>query len=495
MLTKEIKSLFKHSSIYGIGTIAGQAIGFILLPLYTRYLTPSDYGIATIIEITMALVGITVGAGILNSMARFYHEYDEEISKKCVVSTMYWIVAGISIISFLAILFSSIFLSNYLFSDTRYASLFNINAGSLALGFLVDTALLYLMIKNQSLLYVTISIATLIAHIVFNIWFIVFMELGLKGVFYSTLITRVILTVIVSLPILLKVGIGFSWQLAINMFKFSFPMIFSSLFRLMANESDKYFINYFFSPFETGIYAIANKIGTAVHILVTTPFLRSYNPKRFEIMKQVNANQSYASILNYYLLIIVTAGFILSVFSNEIIRLMTTENYFKAANYIPLIVTAWIIFGTRYHFETGILITNKTKYFAYINGFTAIFSVSLNYFLIGYYKIWGALLALNISQFLTTLLFYKISHNLYPIKYDFVFITKLAGLGFSFYAVANLIEHEIIFVSFALKSIVVAFYFISLRIFGLLDDALLNQIKKITKKTIGLFTTVRTQSS
>jgi O-antigen/teichoic acid export membrane protein len=478
MLGKEIKSLFKHSSIYGIGTIAGQAVGFLLLPLYTRYLTPADYGIATIIDITMALFGVTVGVGILNAMTRFYYEDEDEASRRRVVSTMYWMIFIISCIALFGILSLSTFLSQQLFADSRYTTFFNIAAISLAFGFLVDTAMLYLMIRARSLLYVTVSLSNLILLIVFNIFFVVVMESGLIGIFYSMVITRVILAIVVALPIFVGVGFGFSRRLAVSMLWFSFPMIFSSLFRLGANESDKYFINYFFSPVETGIYAIASKIGNAVHLLITGPFLQSYNPKKFQIMKQADAQEIYAHILNYYLLIIVTAGFMVSIFSSEIIRLMTTDQYHEAANYIPLLIVSWIIFGARYHFETGILIAKKTRYFAYINGGTAILSIALNYLLIGHYKIWGALIALNISQLVTTGLFYVISRRLYPIRYHFNYITKLVVFSLLCYAGASLVEHDNLAISFTLKMMVLMVYLLLLRLSGLFDDALVASLKQ-----------------
>jgi O-antigen/teichoic acid export membrane protein len=165
---------------------------------------------------------------------------------------------------------------------------------------------------------------------------------------------------------------------------------------------------------------------------------------------------------------------------------MTTEKFFEAADYIPLIVTSWIIFGMRYHFETGILIEKKTKYFAYINGFTAIFGIALNFLLIGQYKIWGALLALNINQLVTTGLFYRISQRLYAVRYDFRFIMKLAVLGLSFYAAASLVEHGNIAISLALKSVVIALYLVSLRLLGLFDDTLLAQIKQICRRVAAI---------
>ena len=478
MLNRDIRTLFKHSSVYGIGTIAGQALGFLLLPLYTRYLTPADYGIAALIEILMSLAGLTVGAGVLNGMTRFYHESTNPARKKRVVSTMFWIVSAFSVGTFLIFFFLSETLAQFIFSDPSHASLFRISAGALAIGFLVDTALLYLVILERSMAYVSISLVTLVLQVAFNVFFLVHEGMGIQSIFLSTLITRSILLFVVAVPVLFKTGLKFSPGLSLDIFRYSFPLIFSSLFRLAANESDKYFINHFFSPFETGIYAVASKLGTAVHTLVTTSFLRSYNPKRFELLDQHNHRETLASIFSYYLLATVSAGLALSIFSSEILRIMATPSYLPAAQYIPFIVTAWVVFGARYHFETGILITKKTKLFAYINGVTALLAVLLNYFLIERFQIWGAVVSLNISQILTTFLFYRSSQALYPVPYDFVYALKLILLASSLFILASWIESPNILLSIALKSVVLALYVYFLRRFRLIDDALARQIRQ-----------------
>jgi O-antigen/teichoic acid export membrane protein len=94
----KVKFFFKHSSIYGIGAIVGQAVGFLLLPLYTRYLTPADYGVATIIDLTMAAAGVTAASSIINAMARFYYDYEDENQRKRVVSTTFWMIGLFALI-------------------------------------------------------------------------------------------------------------------------------------------------------------------------------------------------------------------------------------------------------------------------------------------------------------------------------------------------------------------------------------------------------------
>jgi O-antigen/teichoic acid export membrane protein len=141
----------------------------------------------------------------------------------------------------------------------------------------------------------------------------------------------------------------------------------------------------------------------------------------------------------------------------------------------------------RYHFETGILIHKKTKYVAYINGFTAIVSLLLNYLFIPKFKIWGALIALNISQTMTSAFFYLVSQRLYPIQYNLVFISKLAIVSVSFVLVSLLVSADNILISLILKIGIIFLYYISMRLIGLIEEDMLNSVKKAFVKVSVFF--------
>jgi O-antigen/teichoic acid export membrane protein len=467
MINKELKFLLKHSSIYGIGTMASQAVGFFLLPLYTAYLTPADYGVLSLINISIDIVGLILTLGIINAMSRFYFDYDTENAKQLVISTIYGTFAIMTIIFLPILYFSSVALSGLIFDTKEYVRHFLVAFAALLFCTVVDIGLSYLRIKAQSVKYVKVSLLRTLMLIGFNIYFIVYLRIGVIGIFYSSLITALIFSVVLSVPILKETKLFFSIKLASEMIRFSFPLIFSNVFRIIANQSDKYLINHFFSPFETGIYSIAQKIGTAIHMVITSPFLQTYLPRRFEIMKKDDAKETYSSILNYYLIAIGTAGLVLSVFSREIVQLMTSKEFYASARYIPLVALSMIIFGLKYHFEIGIMIRKKTKYIAYINGISAVANIVLNYYLIQAYMLWGALIASNVSILLTTSLNLIFSQQFYSIKFDSLGICKMFALLFLFYTTSTFIDFGTLYYNLLPKVGLLIFYalaLISLRI-------------------------------
>jgi len=432
-ISNEIKFLLKHSSIYGFGNILSKAVAFILLPLYTRYLTPTDYGIMELISITTGMIGIVVGIGISGAISRFYYESELEKERNTVISTVYIIAFIVSGISILLLSQTTEFFAGLILDSKSYSNLFLLSFISLGVGIIIDIGQIYLRILYKSSLFIAISILSLIIGVSLNIFFIVYMKYGVLGIFYSTLITNLVIGIPLTSVIIYKVGLGFRWALAKDMLKFSAPLIPSSLAITMVNYSDRYFIKHFVSIANAGIYGLAQKIGTSIHILFTSPFIMTFLPRRFEIVNKPNAKETFKKIFDYYFLAILSIGFALSVFANELMVLMTTPAFYKAGTLIPLIVLTVIILGMKYHFEFGILYSKKTKYYAYINMTTAALHLLLNLIMVSSHGIWGAIYASVIAISVNTMLIYFIGNKLYKIDFDFARNAKIFAMAAGLY--------------------------------------------------------------
>ncbi|WLE96825.1 MAG: oligosaccharide flippase family protein [Candidatus Electrothrix communis] len=473
----ELKFLLKHSSIYGLGSVIGQAVGFLLLPLYTRYLSPSDYGIMALVEVTIGLIGMVVSLGIINALSRFYYEYNEDRERNLVISSAYWIIFTVIIIFTPFVWCLSPILSKYLFHSLEYTHFFQVALLALLFGLLVNLGMDYLRIRAQSVMFVIISLIRLVLLVSFNIYFIVFLQVGVIGIFYSSLLVAIIFAFFFTFTILRKSGISFSWSHATEMIHYSFPLIFSNVFRVIVNESDKLFINFFFSPFETGVYSVAQKLGSSLHVLITAPFLQAYMPRRFQIMKEPNAKEEYVNILDYYLLAICPAGLLLAVFSREIVIIMTSGEYYAAAVYVPAIVLSMVVFGMKYHFEIGIVIEKKTKFVAYINGLSSAVNVLLNWLLIKHLGIPGAIISLNVSYLLTTLLNLAVTQRLYPVEFHYGRMFRLLGLCLGAFILSLFIIQGSLIVSILLKFALCTCFFVSLYLTNLFPKELISSTK------------------
>jgi O-antigen/teichoic acid export membrane protein len=458
MISKEIKFLLTHSSIYGLGTVVSRLVSFVLLPLYTRYLTPTDYGVLQTIDVSSGIIGIVVTVGIARALSRFYYESEEVTERNRVVSTTYITYAVVACL-IAPFLFSICdLLATILFQSQHYGYFFRISFATLILSSVVDIGMLYLRLIKKSFVFITITISRLILSISFNIFFIVHLQMGVLGILYSALIVSSLSALLITTGILWKTRLNFSFNVSWHMLKYSLPMIPSNLGSAAVKQSDKYFVLYFLTIADMGIYSLALKLGNAIHSLLTVPFTLAYIPRRFEIMNRNDAREIYSKIFTYYIFFIVYIGLALSILIPEILQIMVTPKFLRAGAIVPLVVLSMIIFGCHSHFDFGILQSKKTKYLAYISLICAIIQVGLNFVLIPTYGLYGAVYASIISLGTQAFLLYFISKKLYRIEYEFGRILKYILLAFIFYGISTQIQTGILLFNIGIKLLLLALF-------------------------------------
>ena len=479
MISKEIKFLLTHSSIYGLGTVVSQAVAFLLLPLYTRYLTPQDYGILELINITSSILGIIATIGIIRALSRFYYEQDNPEYQNRVVSTTYitYFLIASSFISLILPLTG--YFADIILDSEKYSYYFKINFITLALGGLVDTGLMYLRIKKRPFIFISITISRLIMLISLNILFIVYLKLGVLGILYSSLITKIFFSIIITIPILCKTKIRFSFNLSKQLLKFSIPLIPASFANILVNQSDRYFIRFFLSISETGIYSLAQKLGSSIHLLLTMPFITAYMPRRFELMNKPDAKLIYNKVFKYSMSLMIFVGLAISILIPEILVLMTTPEFYAAGKYVPLIILSMIIFSCRYHFEFGILWSKKTKYYAYINIGTAIINLTLNMLLIPRFGLWGAVYTSLTVISIHSICLLIISNRFYQIDYEFYSIFKMFLVAFTLFYFSHFIETDSLMLDTTIKSLLVCIFPLGLILAKVFSQEELNKLKQI----------------
>nr|NIQ13093.1 oligosaccharide flippase family protein [Candidatus Dadabacteria bacterium] len=185
MIKKELGKTFQHAGIYSLGVILSRGISFLMLPIYTRFLSPADYGVLELLEMTVEVISIITGMGILQGMAKFYYQYDEEKDRKELVSTIFiLIVSGYSLTCLFGGLFSSN-ISRLVFSSTEYTYLIMVSFLNLFLQITVFTSLTFIRVQQKSWLFVTVNAVKLIIQLFLNILFVVYFKMGVIGILYS----------------------------------------------------------------------------------------------------------------------------------------------------------------------------------------------------------------------------------------------------------------------------------------------------------------------
>ena len=189
-LKQEVISVGKKSIVYVLGAALSRAVGFFMIPVYTRFIVPGNYGAMELIVILSSIVAMIISMGVTDSMSRYYYAEKDPQKRNEVVSTIV-IAFGVLAIP-IVIIFMSLagMLSFVVMDEPKYRFCLQIAIAAAWFGMLCEISFAYLRMLYMAKTFVLVTTAQLILALSLNIWFVVFLRLDILGIFYSTLITE-----------------------------------------------------------------------------------------------------------------------------------------------------------------------------------------------------------------------------------------------------------------------------------------------------------------
>ena len=252
-----ISKFLKHSGIYTIGQMAGSLVGFLMLPIYTRYLTPADYGVVGLMIFTISLIEGLLGARLAHALPKFYYDQENEKNSNAVVSTAFIITGSISTV----IMFTTYFLSESiaitLFDTETFKDIVSLFAILLLTQAVESYGLTYIRIKQKPLLFVIISFSKLLIQLSLNILLVVYLELGVLGVALSSAISSCFFAIILGSYTLYHTGVRIHIPTGKQMIVFCWPLWLAGVASVYVSSSNRYFIKLFGSLDEVGLFELA----------------------------------------------------------------------------------------------------------------------------------------------------------------------------------------------------------------------------------------------
>jgi O-antigen/teichoic acid export membrane protein len=421
----EGRFLAKKSLIYGLGNFLSRVSAFIMLPVYTNYLSPTDYGVKELLAITTDVLGVLIGTAISQSLYRFYFDEEEERQRNLVISSGMVFVGAAGLILLLAAFIYSKSLTMLILDDLANERLFQLAIAALWFQIITNVAQNYLRVKQEAMKLAALALAALVLSLSLNILFVVHMGMGVEGILLSTLIVSVLNFLVITVPISVKVGLGVSFPILKKMLKFGLPMVPSQLGAFFVHLSDRFFIKEYVSMGQAGIYSLGYRIGTLPGMFVVSPFNQTYLPRRFELAKKPDAEKILGQIFTQYLAFLVFVGLGIVVFAKVVIMVMADETFWSAHKVIPIIVVANIIFSLHYHFDLGLYLANKTKVIAAIDLTNGAFVLGLNWLLIPRYGIYGAAIATVIAFSFKVIMIWLMGRKHFCPQFEYMRIVKL----------------------------------------------------------------------
>jgi O-antigen/teichoic acid export membrane protein len=434
----KIKQLGSHVVIYGFGNAGTRVVGFLLIPVYSRYLTPEDYGVLALVTMFAQVLYTFMNMGQSSALFRTYFRHDDAESRQTVITTSLWLILVLSFpIGLLALILSKP-LSSLLAGTPEYAVWVALGIGGVAFKTLLRLPQAIMRAREESRRYAKLTVAQTLVALVLAVVFVVGLHLGGRGVLMSQLIAEVLICLYLVPEMVRGLSLRFSKRDARELLGYGWALVPGALLSFVTHLSDRYFLKMFVSVSAVGIYALGYRIGEILY-LVLLAFELAYPQFVYSHLKNPDAKTIYSRVCTYYL---AGLGFIwlaVSLFAEETVKIMAAPAYHDAYLVVPWIAGAFLFQGLGTVWNISMFVHRIVKYRLMSSITTATISVILNVVLIPRYGMMGAAMAALATFFCQFLIQARLGYHLFPIPHEWGRIARLVAVGAAVYAAGSLI--------------------------------------------------------
>jgi O-antigen/teichoic acid export membrane protein len=442
-MLRSLRDSFKHTSIYTVGNLATKAVGLIMIPVYTHFLTPREYGTLDMLDLTIILFGMIVGVGMGSAIFRFYYAAETDPERREVVGSALLFSTLVAGAVGLAVILGADPISRAIFRGPGFSFYLRVAIVSFWVGTMAETCRNYLRVRQRSAFFVAAALVQLVVSLGLNIYFIAFRRMGVLGFLLSSLITNLLASAALLVHTLAETGFRISLPRTRAMLAFGAPFVLTGIGAFILNFADRYFLNVYAGLGQVGIYALGYKFGFMLNMLAVAPFLQMWEAQMFVVEKEPNAPAVYARIFEYLAALLLLAVLGLSIFIKDIMRVVATPEYFAAWRIVPIVALAYVFNGWAQYFRLGMLLTRRTKVIAVVMTGTGIVTLVLYVILIRAHHALGAAVATLLSFFFMMCWTWIESQRLYPVPYDLKRVGVVVGLAALCYGMAWTVDRAL----------------------------------------------------
>ena len=430
-----MKSLAKDTAIYGLSSIIGKFLNYLLVPLYTYVLARTDdYGIVTNLYAWTALLLVILTYGMETGFFRFANR--EDYDAKSVYKTAFLTLLSTStLFALLVVVFQQPIANGMGYSG--HESFITMMAITVALDAFACIPFAYLRYQKRPIIFAALKLLFVVLNIGFNLLFLV--VLGLNDVFYVFLsnILATIIQTLCLLPFTLPKGGHYDAQVLKQMLRYSLPLLVLGVAGIMNQTLDRILFPYLYTGADAqaqlGIYGACFKVAM-VMMMFTQAFRYAYEPFVFAKHKDRQSVEAYADAMKYYIIFsyLILLGVI---FYLDIFRYIVSSAYWEGLKIVPVVLWTYVFQGIYFNLSFWYKLTDETKWGAYFSLIGLVITLVLQIVgvpLIGYWASCGSSL---VCYFVIMLLSYFIGQKKAPIPYDIKRILLYTSLTIGLLAV------------------------------------------------------------
>jgi O-antigen/teichoic acid export membrane protein len=424
-----IFKLGKETAIYGLSSIVGRFLNFLLVPVTTNFLTTADYGIMANIYAYIAFVFVIYGYGMDSAYMRFVASL-ETADKKQTVSVPYFSLLGTSILFSVLIYLCAPAISGVLGLGADHADLIRYSGWILCFDTLAIVPFAYLRMENRAKMFAGLRVLNIIINVLLTILLFVVLKMGVEAVFIANLLASAVTSLVLAAIVFPQLTVHFPRRLYGEMIRFGFPYIPAGLAGIAIQVIDVPILKSLTNDATVGVYRANYRLGVLM-MLVVGMFDYAWRPFFLTHAKDNDAQKLFSRVFTYFVALMMLVFVTGSLFIDDIVRIRIFGRYIIHPDYwgglgiVPIILLAYVFTGAYVNFVVGVYLEKKTKYLPYATVAGAIVNVAANFLLIPKFGITGAAVATLLSCVVMAVGIYFPSQRLYHVQYEWGRLTRL----------------------------------------------------------------------
>jgi len=451
-MTSPISKLFGQTALYGLPSILGRLLNYLLVPLYTAvFAKPADYGVLSDLYAYVAFLMVLLPLGMETAYFRFIQE---DKRPDHVFNNAFIPVVIINSFVFLALYFSNPWLAKWMLykEHTEYV----IMIGSIVCIDAVSALpMARLRAENKAKRFVTIQMGSILVNIFLNLIFLLVFfdptrpEEGILFVLIANLMAS-LLKVVLVYDLISKVRLNPDWGLIKKMLLYSSPLIIAGFAGIINETLDRVLLKQIlYNPdipnsldqatAQVGIYSACYKLAMLVTILLQA-YRYAAEPFFFSQMNNQNRNVVFARVMNLFIATVCLAFLIVSLNISLFKFFIRKETYYVGLKVVPILLFANVCLGIYYNQSVWYKLSNKTKYGAYISLIGASITIIVNLLFIPMYGYMACAWATLLAYLTQMTLSYYWGQKYHPIPYNSRKFFLYIGSALAIYFVYTLLR-------------------------------------------------------
>ena len=449
-----LRRLATTGAAYTAASVFSKLIAVALLPLYTRYLIPGDYGTAEVMFAAVVLVSIVVRFGLIEAVLRFYYDGDED-PDRVVASTfagLFWLATAAALI---ALPFAEP-LSELLLNEPA-ADLARIAIGGLWVLTMHEYLLTLFRLEERARAFFVTTILNVLAAIGLTVVLVVGLDEGARGLLLGSYVSGGAFVLALVVVHRRRLSLLFERALLRRMFRFGLPTMPAEVSLYALNFVDRLIIFHTLGATEAGLYSLAVKFAQGINVLVRG-FQLAWPPLAYSIRDDGEARRVYATVVTLF---VAGCAFVVTgmwLFSRWIVRALADPRYFDAFEPIGLISAAVTLYALYMVMVVILGRTGRTEFNLPAALAALVANVALNLLLVPAFGIVGAGLALVGSYLVVVGLMYRFTQRLFPVPYQWARLARVVFSAALLIGLAELLVPTSGAVGFLLRAALLATY-------------------------------------